>query len=256
MKSGAECIEARRRARLGPTIDSLLDTSVPDANTNKKSVIVVCAGGATGDAVARRFAREGSAACVTRRSADKLVPLVERICAKGGEAHAFAFDAWIEADMQTLISAIERDIAPIDVAVFNISANVGSNVIDTTERVYRKVWEMGFKATGNASPVSVPAKGKWMLNDLKLWGRRYYRALWESQLNLGDPAVLATTLFDAGFNGKAFTALVSDLEVKAQPVGNTEVAVLRGVFDAPAFFLGAQMFFGQDRLDFVRAALA
>lgn len=116
---------------------------MPDANANKKSVLVVGAGDATGGAIARRFAREGYAACVTRRNADKLVPLVERIRADGGEAHAFASDARVEADMQALVSGIERDIAPIDVAVFNIGANVRFSVTDTTERVYRKVWEMG-----------------------------------------------------------------------------------------------------------------
>jgi NAD(P)-dependent dehydrogenase (short-subunit alcohol dehydrogenase family) len=111
--------------------------------TNKKSVLVIGAGDATGGAVARRFAREGYAVCVTRRSADKLVPLVERIRTEGGEAHAFGSDARIESEMQNLVSGIERDIAPIDVAVFNIGANVRFNVTDTTERVYRKVWEMG-----------------------------------------------------------------------------------------------------------------
>jgi NAD(P)-dependent dehydrogenase (short-subunit alcohol dehydrogenase family) len=114
-----------------------------DENSNKKSVLVIGAGDATGGAIARRFAREGYAACVTRRSADKLVPLVERIRAEGGQAHAFASDARLEADMQALVSGIERDIAPIEVAVFNIGANVRFSVTDTTERVYRKVWEMG-----------------------------------------------------------------------------------------------------------------
>jgi NAD(P)-dependent dehydrogenase (short-subunit alcohol dehydrogenase family) len=114
-----------------------------DPTAKKKSVLVVGAGDATGGAIARRFAREGYAACVTRRNADKLVPLVERIRAEGGQAHAFASDARLEADMQTLVSGIERDIAPIDVAVFNIGANVRFSVTDTTERVYRKVWEMG-----------------------------------------------------------------------------------------------------------------
>ncbi len=114
-----------------------------DPTANKKSVLVVGAGDATGGAIARRFAREGYAACVTRRNADKLVPLVQRIRAEGGEAHAFASDARLEADMLTLVSGIERDIAPIDVAVFNIGANVRFSVTDTTERVYRKVWEMG-----------------------------------------------------------------------------------------------------------------
>ena len=109
----------------------------------KKAVLVVGAGDATGGAIARRFAREGYIACVTRRQADKLQPLVERIRAEGGEAHAFGCDARDEAATSAMVQAIERDIAPIEVAVFNVGGNVRFPVVDTTERVYRKVWEMG-----------------------------------------------------------------------------------------------------------------
>jgi NAD(P)-dependent dehydrogenase (short-subunit alcohol dehydrogenase family) len=108
----------------------------------ERSVLVVGAGDATGGAIARRFAREGLAACVVRRSADKLAPLVQAIQAEGGTVHAFGADARKEDDMVALVAGIERDIAPLDVAVFNIGANVRFNVTDTTERVYRKVWEM------------------------------------------------------------------------------------------------------------------
>jgi NAD(P)-dependent dehydrogenase (short-subunit alcohol dehydrogenase family) len=108
-----------------------------------KSVLVVGAGDATGGAIARRFAREGYIACVTRRSADKLQPLVARIRADGGQAHGFASDARKEDEVIALVAQIEREIAPIDAAVFNIGANVRFAVTDTTERVYRKVWEMG-----------------------------------------------------------------------------------------------------------------
>jgi NAD(P)-dependent dehydrogenase (short-subunit alcohol dehydrogenase family) len=107
------------------------------------AVLVVGAGDATGGAIARRFAREGLIACVTRRSADKLVPLVDEIVAAGGQAHGFASDARDEAAVTDLFEHIERDIAPIEVVVFNIGANVRFKVTDTTERVYRKVWEMG-----------------------------------------------------------------------------------------------------------------
>jgi NAD(P)-dependent dehydrogenase (short-subunit alcohol dehydrogenase family) len=111
--------------------------------TPAKAVLVVGAGDATGGAIARRFAREGYIACVTRRQADKLQPLVERITADGGQAHAFGTDARDEAATVELVQRIERDIAPLEVAVFNIGANVRFAVTDTTERVYRKVWEMG-----------------------------------------------------------------------------------------------------------------
>ena len=107
-----------------------------------KAVVVVGAGDATGGAIARRFAREGYVACVTRRTADKLEPLLARIRAEGGQAHGFPSDARKEDEVIALVTRIERDIAPIEAAVFNIGANVRFSVTDTTERVYRKVWEM------------------------------------------------------------------------------------------------------------------
>ena len=110
---------------------------------DRKAALIIGAGDATGGAIARRFAREGYTACVTRRSADKLAPLVERIQAEDGQARAFASDARDEAAMATLVQTIEAEVGPIEVAVFNIGANVRFNVTDTTERVYRKVWEMG-----------------------------------------------------------------------------------------------------------------
>ena len=110
--------------------------------SEKRAVLVVGAGDATGGAIARRFAREGLVACVTRRTADKLAPLVERIRADGGQAHGFGSDARKEDDVVALVQHIEREIAPIGVAVFNIGANVRFPVVETTERVYRKVWEM------------------------------------------------------------------------------------------------------------------
>ena len=109
----------------------------------RKSVLVIGAGDSTGGAIARRFAREGFVACVTRRTADKLEPLVASIRAAGGEAHGFASDARKEVDIETLVAHVEREIAPIEVAVFNVGANVRFSLTETTERVYRKVWEMG-----------------------------------------------------------------------------------------------------------------
>lgn len=108
----------------------------------KKAILVVGAGDATGSAIARRFAREGYVACVTRRSADKLQPLVEAIRTAGGEAHGFGSDARKEEEMIALVQKIETEIAPIEVAVFNIGANVRFGIADTTARVYFKVWEM------------------------------------------------------------------------------------------------------------------
>ncbi len=125
-----------------------------------KAILVVGAGDATGGAIARRFAREGYTACVTRRTADKLQPLVDGIRAAGGQAHGFGSDARDEAAVQALVAQIERDIAPIEVVVFNIGANVRFSVVDTTERVYRKVWEMaalaGFLVGREAARVMLP----------------------------------------------------------------------------------------------------
>jgi NAD(P)-dependent dehydrogenase (short-subunit alcohol dehydrogenase family) len=109
----------------------------------KRAALIVGAGDATGGAIARRFAREGFITCVTRRQADKLVPLVQAIQDAGGQAHGFGSDARDEAAVSALVSTIERDIAPLEVVVFNIGANVRFAVTETTERVYRKVWEMG-----------------------------------------------------------------------------------------------------------------
>ena len=124
------------------------------------AALVVGAGDATGGAIARRFAREGYAACVTRRTADKLAPLVERIRAEGGTAHGYASDARKEDDVVALVERIEREVAPIEVAVFNIGANVRFGLTETTARVFTKVWEMacfaGFVAGREAAKHMVP----------------------------------------------------------------------------------------------------
>lgn len=151
-----------------------------------------------------------------------------------------------------------------------------------------------FKATGNSSPVTIPAKGRWMLGDLQLWARHWhvslafnphfpintltlmrgaagmqmrepalferylqvvFDAMWREPRNLGDAAVLADVLRTGGLDPERIAALAADPEVKARLVANTEEAVARGVFGAPSFFVGERLFFGQDRLDFVRGAL-
>lgn len=111
--------------------------------SDKRSILVVGAGDATGGAIARRFAREGLIACVTRRTVEKVAPLVAQIRADGGVAHGFGSDARKEEAVIDLVTGIERDIAPLEVAVFNVGGNVRFGITETTERVYRKVWEMG-----------------------------------------------------------------------------------------------------------------
>lgn len=125
-----------------------------------KVALVIGAGDATGGAIARRFAREGYVACVTRRTADKLVPLVKQIEAEGGKAHGFGSDARVEGEMVDLFANIERDIGPIEVAVFNVGGNVRFPIRETTTRVYTKVWEMtalgGFHLGREAAKVMAP----------------------------------------------------------------------------------------------------
>ena len=152
-----------------------------------------------------------------------------------------------------------------------------------------------FKATGNSSPVSVPAKGRWMAEDITRWAQRYgvpfafnphfpintltlmrgavglqlrqpalftpyvdavFSAMWAQPRDMGQPAEVAAVLATLGLAPEAFMALVSDAEVKAALIAGTDEAVARGVFGAPTCFVGNAMFFGQDRLDFVREALA
>jgi len=125
-----------------------------------KAALIIGAGDATGGAIARRFAREGFDVCVTRRSAGKLVPLVDQIAQEGGRAHAFGSDARREDQVVSLFETIERDIGPIEVLVFNVGGNVRFPIRETTLRVYTKVWEMcalgGFLNGREAARVMVP----------------------------------------------------------------------------------------------------
>ncbi|OWW18324.1 SDR family oxidoreductase [Noviherbaspirillum denitrificans] len=108
----------------------------------KQAALVIGAGDATGGAIAKRFAKEGMIACVTRRSVDKLQPLVDEIRAAGGQAIGFGSDARKEEEVIALVDQIEREIAPIEVMVFNIGANVPCSILEETARKYFKIWEM------------------------------------------------------------------------------------------------------------------
>jgi len=113
-------------------------------NTPVKSAValIIGAGDGNGAAIAKRFAREGYVACVVRRSADKLQPLVAAIEAEGGRAQAYGTDARKEEEVVALFEQIERDIGPVEVLVFNVGANVPSSILDETARKYFKIWEM------------------------------------------------------------------------------------------------------------------
>ncbi|MDB5424839.1 MAG: disulfide bond formation protein DsbA [Phenylobacterium sp.] len=150
-----------------------------------------------------------------------------------------------------------------------------------------------FKATGNVSPATIPAKGRWMNADLARFAKRdgvvfnhnpyfpintlqlmrgasgllddgrfmayleaMFDAMWRTPKDLGDPDELVPVLHRAGLTPEEFQALTGREDVKARLKAATERAVERGVFGAPTMFVGEEMFFGQDRLDWVEQALA
>lgn len=152
-----------------------------------------------------------------------------------------------------------------------------------------------FQATGNRSPAEVQAKGSYMNDDLQRFAGRYgvpfvhnphfpintlllmrgatglqmrepgrfgayvdavFHAMWVEPRNLNDPATVGAVLQEAGFDAAQLLALANAQDVKDRLKANTQEAVERGVFGAPTMFVGGQMFWGQDRLDFVREALA
>lgn len=106
-----------------------------------KVALVIGAGDFLGGAVARRFAREGFHAVVTRRRGD-LDGVVSSIEDAGGTATAIHTDARDEDEVTGLIEKVETEIGPIEVFVFNVGGNVKFSILETTSRVYRKVWEM------------------------------------------------------------------------------------------------------------------
>lgn len=152
-----------------------------------------------------------------------------------------------------------------------------------------------FQATGNSPPGAVPVKAQYSTIDFARYAKRYgvplahnphfpiitlmlmraaagvqmrmperfqdflgtvFRAIWVDALNLNDPVLVAEALSASGFSAEDVVALAADPEVKTRLRENTDEAVRRGAFGAPTMFVGDDMFFGQDRLDFVREALA
>ncbi len=117
-------------------------TNMTETNPNK-ALVVMGAGDATGGAIARRFAREGYVACVSRRNPEKLESLVKQIESEGGQVRPFGADARQEDQVQEMFRTVEEEVGPIEVCVFNVGGNVRFPVTETTARVYRKVWELG-----------------------------------------------------------------------------------------------------------------
>ena len=149
-----------------------------------------------------------------------------------------------------------------------------------------------FKATGNASPMTVELKSKWSTFDLPMWARYYgvpfkpnpffpintlalmrgavaaqidgiferyhpaiYKAMWVDGRNLNDMAEVAAVLGEAGLDARKVGGRIQDQDVKDRLKATTDEAVARGVFGAPTSFVGDMMFFGNDRLPFVEMAL-
>ena len=152
-----------------------------------------------------------------------------------------------------------------------------------------------FKAIGNASPVMIPAKAKFMFRDLERWARHWdvpftlnpyfpfntlelmraaagvqlhdpsrfdgfnraiFTSMWVRALDFNKPEVVADTLTQAGFDPAAVKTMAGDERTKAALRANTDEAVARGAFGAPTFFVGDEMYWGQDRLFMVEQALA
>ncbi len=108
----------------------------------KKVALVIGAGTSLGSAVARCFAKEGLTAVVARRSGEELTILKKEIEGFGGVCHPFSLDARKEEDVTNLINKIENEIGEIEVAVYNIGANIKFGITETTSQKYHKVWEM------------------------------------------------------------------------------------------------------------------
>ncbi len=132
------------------------------ATSRNATAAVIGAGDHIGAAIAKRFAAEGYTVVVGRRSEEKLAPLKAEIEAAGGTCVARALDARKEEDIIAFLAAADG-VAPLDVVIFNVGANVRFPLLDTTERVFRKVWEMacygGFLAGREAARIMVP-RGK------------------------------------------------------------------------------------------------
>ena len=120
---------------------------------------VIGAGDFIGAAIAKKFAAEGFTTFVGRRNGDKLAPLLADIAKAGGKAAGRSLDARKEDDLTAFLQEAERE-SPLEVCIFNIGANVNFPILETTERVFRKVWEMacysGFIAGREAARLMLP----------------------------------------------------------------------------------------------------
>ena len=125
--------------------------------------ILVGAGDAIGAAVARRFAKGGYVVCICRRDGAKSQALIDELKAEGQQIHGFSVDARQEKAVQDLFARVENEIGPIEVCLFNAGSNVNKPLIETTEKLFFKAWELacyaGFLVGREAARVMVP-RGK------------------------------------------------------------------------------------------------
>ena len=124
-----------------------------------KTVAVIGAGDYIGGEIDKKFAAEGFTIFAGRRNGDKLAPLVKEIEAAGGEIHGRSLDARKEEEITAFLQDADAT-APLEVCIFNVGANVNFPLLETTERVFRKVWEMacyaGFLAGREAARLMLP----------------------------------------------------------------------------------------------------
>jgi NAD(P)-dependent dehydrogenase (short-subunit alcohol dehydrogenase family) len=123
------------------------------------SAAVIGAGDYIGAAISKRFAAEGITIFAGRRDGDKLAPLVSEIEARGGRIFARYLDARKEDEITAFLRDADKQ-APLEVCILNIGANVNHPLVDTTERVFRKAWEMacyaGFLAGREVARLMLP----------------------------------------------------------------------------------------------------
>ena len=127
---------------------------------SERIALIVGAGDYIGAAIARRFAKGGFTVCLARRNGDKHAPLIQTIEAEGGTALGYTMDARDEDSVAEVFKDIEENVGPIEVVIFNVGGNVRFPILDTTARVFRKVWEMacfaGFFTGREAARYMVP----------------------------------------------------------------------------------------------------
>lgn len=180
------------------------------------------------------------------------------------------------------------------VSSYSYMANEGVKSLNGVEVRFRPMFLGGvMKATGNSPPGTVPAKGRYLARDLRRWAAHYdvpfrfnsvfpqntlsalrlalvaqhrgtfdaihqplFDGMYVNDRDLSNPEVLAGIVSGAGLDAGDYLAAIGDQAIKDELKANTEEAVARGAFGAPTFFVGDDMFFGNDRFDFIKAALA